>query len=335
MEADVSGAAWFVEIGSGSMKWRLPMPGQEGDVQSDVSPLGRFSRHSRPLDLAGGLGRTDRLSERALGDLDTALAELAAEVAGRRLAPPQVVGTEVLRRAGGDQEAVSAMVAKHLGSNLRVLSVDEEAGLSLLAASTESTTGDITIMDLGAASTELATAAVTTSGSPGAGSVSSFSIPLGGRTIAADYLESDPPDPRDLSAALSVIELHLDDLRREHPDLAEAISSGTVVGLGAFVQVAAVEIGVDISSGSGPVDGYVLEHEAAEEIFRVLATESRSDRLHNPGLLPVHVDGVVGALCLVVEFFRQFGIDSIKISTVGPVDGLVVGDIVGDAKIGL
>lgn len=335
MGADELQAAWFVEIGSGSMKWRLPEPADEGQVQSEVSPLSRFSRHSRPLDLAGGL-RGDRLSEAVLVDLDQTLAGLAAGIADRSLAPPQVVGTEVFRRAESDLEAVSNMVAHHLGSTFRVLSVDEEAALSLLAARTVSATDEqITIMDLGAASTELATYDFAASGRLSPRNVSSFSIPLGGRTIAADYLVSDPPDPRDLSAALSVIELHLDDLRRDHPNLAEAITSGTVVGLGAFAQVAAVEIGVDVGSGFDPVDGYVLEHEAAEEVFRALATESRSDRLHNPGLLPIHVDGVVGALCLVVEFFRQFGTDSIKISTVGPVDGLAVGHISGDAKIGL
>ena len=30
----------------------------------------------------------------------------------------------------------------------------------------------------------------------------------------------------------------------------------------------------------------VLERDAAEEVFRALATETRADRLHNPGLDP-------------------------------------------------
>ena len=38
----------------------------------------------------------------------------------------------------------------------------------------------------------------------------------------------------------------------------------------------------------------VIERDAAEEVFRTLATESRAQRLHNPGLEPGRVDTVLG-----------------------------------------
>ncbi len=317
-------ATWFVEIGSGSLKWRILADGSA-------------ERHSRDIGLSSGLDQSGELSGAALMSLESAFSDLSAVQADRELGPPVVVASEVMRRAQANQDAVSKLASNHLDAELRVLTSNEEAALSLAAVRSQvAFAGEsLSVVDLGAASTELATLGDGSGGVVTVDRTLSFSMPLGGRTLAAEYLQLDPPDPRELSAALSVVELHLDDLRREHRELAEAISSGKLVGLGACVQIAAVEIGVDIADGPDPVAGYILEHEAAEEIFRVLATESRADRLHNPGLLAHHVDGVLGALCIVVELFRQFAIDSIEISTVDMVDGLVVDHMLGDAKIGL
>ncbi len=321
---------WFVEIGSGSMKWRIP----SDDVGGGESAM---ERHSCEIGLSAGLGADGGLSADSIARLDTALSDLGTSTAGRGLGFPVVVASEALRRAASDQSTVTDLVLRHLGAQLEILSGAEEGALALTAVRSQREPSDapLTVVDVGAASTELVTGGGGSTDTVAEDHVSSFSMPLGGRSLAAQYLESDPPDPRELSAALSVVELHLDDVRREHSDLAHALTSGTVVGLGACVQIAAVEIGVDIADGPEPVAGYVLTHEAAEEIFRVLATESKADRLHNPGLLAHHVDGVVGALCIVVELFRQFAIDSLEISTVDVVDGLAVGHFPGDAKIGL
>ena len=48
-----------------------------------------------------------------------------------------------------------------------------------------------------------------------------------------------------------------------------------------------------------------IDRDAAEEVFRALATESRADRLHNPGLEPARVDTVLGASCVLVGLMRR------------------------------
>ena len=138
-----------------------------------------------------------------------------------------------------------------------------------------------TVLDIGAGSTEVATDAGP-DGGQGRGTVRSSSLPIGARTLTEAYLHQDPPGPAELSSALSVAELHYDDLRREMSGLDAALEAGTVLGVGAIGQIAAVEIG--LADPAGPVDGYRLEKAAVEEVFRALATESAADRAHNPGL---------------------------------------------------
>ncbi len=152
------------------------------------------------------------------------------------------------------------------------------------------------------------------------GELSAISLPIGAATVTAAYLLSDPPDPAELSAALSVVELHLDDLVRERPALAAAIGDSPIVGLGVIRFVAEVELGV---ADGDAIDGYLLERHAAEELFRALATESHDDRAANPGLQPDHVGWIVGAMCILLEFMRRFGVETIRVSTLGPPDAVV------------
>ena len=100
--------------------------------------------------------------------------------------------------------------------------------------------------DIGSRSTQMATG-------HGDG-VSSVTVPIGSTTITADYLLSDPPDPGELSAALSVVELYLDDVVRQRPELVAAISDSTIVGMGAIRFVAEVELGV---AEGDQIDGYI------------------------------------------------------------------------------
>jgi len=172
--------------------------------------------------------------------------------------------------------------------------------------------GRLVTFDIGHESTRLATNVD--------GRTVAMSLPIGAATVTAEHLRSDPPDPGELSAALSVVELYLDDVVREQPELAAAIADSTIVGLGVIRFVAEVELGV---ADGDAIDGYILERDAAEELFRALATESHLDRAANPGLQPDHVGWIVGAMCILLGFMRRFAIDEIWVSTGGPIDGMV------------
>lgn len=275
--------------------------------------------------------------------LRAVLAEYRALADGQQ-ASIRAIGSSPARRATNRAE-LHAVVTDTLGVSLEVVDGADEASLAFAGACSAipvdgatQIAADRTIVtvDVGGGSTDFA------AGRRGA-SVDAWSVPIGGVLVAETYLESDPPDPSELSAALSVIELHLDDLRREAPTLAAAVADpdAVIIGLGGVVTVAAVEIGLLDADplngdGDGPLHDLVLEHAAVEDVFRTLATESRADRAHNPGLPPSRVDDIVGGCAVLVETMRQFGIDSLRVSQRGLADGALLGtDPVADASADL
>lgn len=148
-----------------------------------------------------------------------------------------------------------------------------------------------------------------------------LSFDLGYSSVTDTFLVSDPPKAEELSAALSVVELHLDDIVRElnlerSPDDGRspfdmAVRDGEIIGIGPiFTNLAAIELG----HANEAIDGFELTREAAEDVFRTIATESLPDRLHNPGLDADWGSSIVGGACLVVEAFRRWDIEVITVS---------------------
>jgi exopolyphosphatase/guanosine-5'-triphosphate,3'-diphosphate pyrophosphatase len=139
--------------------------------------------------------------------------------------------------------------------------------------------------------------------------------------LTEKYLHSDPPAPEELHACLSVTEAYLDDVVRELPAARDA---RRFVGLaGTVTTVAAVEIGL-AAYDRDRIHHFELTHAAAEDVFRTLATESRADRIHNPGLEAARADVIVGGCCVLVAIFRYFGFDSCLVSEADILDGLVL-----------
>ena len=58
-------------------------------------------------------------------------------------------------------------------------------------------------------------------------------------------------------------------------------------------------------------------------MFRTLATESRDERIHNPGLEEARADVIVGGCCVLVSIFRHWGFDECLVSEADILDGLV------------
>ncbi len=148
-----------------------------------------------------------------------------------------------------------------------------------------------------------------------------ITIDIGYKSANDLYIPSDPPRPEELSAALSVVELHLDDVVRELNAERSAddgrsafdmtVRDETIVGVGPiFVALAAVELG----ELSAEIDGFELTREAVEDVFRTIATESNEDRRFNPGLDPVWSEQIVGGACVVVEAYRCWDLDKVVVS---------------------
>ncbi len=141
---------------------------------------------------------------------------------------------------------------------------------------------------------------------PGGGTAT---IPWGAVNLAARWLaDRDPPRPADLTNALGTVTDEIDDIIREH----EAFGALDELRCGGppMTSIARVEIGAE----STP-DEVALTKPDAEEIFRMLATESSRERAHNPGLASDDVDTVVASCCILLAFVRRLRLDEVTLLT--------------------
>jgi exopolyphosphatase/guanosine-5'-triphosphate,3'-diphosphate pyrophosphatase len=226
----------------------------------------------------------------------------------------RVAATSASRDAANRDEFFDA-VEELIGTRPELLSGDEEGRLSFRGATGEldPATGPFLVVDIGGGSTELIVGADRVEGV--------MSVDIGCVRLTEKFLLHDPPQPEELSACISLSETYLDDVVREIPAVAEA---RTLVGLaGTITTVVAVEIGLE-TYDRDRIHHFHLTHDAAEDVFRTLATESRADRIHNPGLEEARADVIVAGCCVLVAVFRHFGFDEMIVSEADILDGLAL-----------
>jgi len=226
----------------------------------------------------------------------------------------RIVATSAVRDATNRNIFLEA--AKEVtGSEVELLSGEEEAELSFLGATHEMERGEAPylIFDLGGGSTEFAYGNETCE--------EFFSTDVGCVRTSEKFIRSDPPLPEELSAALSVIELHLNDVEQA---ITKISSAKTLIGLaGTVTATAMIEQGLQEYSYDA-VHHYRMTKESMEEVFRILATDSRENRLTNPGMEEDRVDVIVGGVCVLIQIMRQFGFSECLVSERDILDGLVL-----------
>lgn len=280
------------------------------DRQGDI--LRRFATPR----LGEGVARTRLLASEAQARAIDVLQEYTKDIAEADVSQVRIIGTSACRRATNiDQFA--AMVREATNVDLEVVDEHTEAKLSFRGAltglslnSTHGAERPIVVVDIGGGSTEF-TIGVR---EPEA----TFSLPYGAVVTTETELAHDPPRPEELTNAIGAVEDDLEELARAHPAL---ISDPLVVGVaGTIVTVAAVEIGLT-SFDDAALHGFVLSKDAAEDVFRTLATERLTDRVFNPGLPRDRADIIVGGCCVLVGIMRRLRLDSLVVSTRNLLDG--------------
>ena len=68
--------------------------------------------------------------------------------------------------------------------------------------------------------------------------------------------------------------------------------------------------------------GFVLSRDAAEDVFRTVATEPLAQRKYNPGLSAHRADIIVAGCCILVATMRRLHLNEITVSTRGLLDGV-------------
>lgn len=135
-----------------------------------------------------------------------------------------------------------------------------------------------------------------------------YEAAFGVRALAGDELcGSDPPGPEQLTNALGAVADRFEEVILQRPDIVDVTE--VHVGGAEMRTVARVEAGADDVEFP-----YALGRSDAEEVFRLLATETAADRTHNPGLADDQVDVVVASCCVVLAVMRRLSLDTVAIS---------------------
>jgi exopolyphosphatase / guanosine-5'-triphosphate,3'-diphosphate pyrophosphatase len=218
-------------------------------------------------------------------------------------------------RDAANRDDLFAPATAIVGTPPELLSGDEEARLSFLGAVSEldAASGPFLVVDIGGGSTEFAVGTTEPEGV--------ISVDIGCVRITEKFLRSDPPSAVELSQALSVVRDYLDDVAREIPAAREARQPDELAGT--VTTVAAVEQGL-AAYDRDRIHHFVLTRDAAEDVFRTLATERRADRIHNPGLEPGRADVIVGGAAILVAVMRYFEHPTCLVSESDILDGLVL-----------
>lgn len=301
-----------IDLGTNSTRLLVAESGAAGEPPRSIERLMRITRLGQGVDASGGL------ASEAIDRTVSVLAEYR-EVMDRLEVPVgrvRVAATSAARDAS-NREVFFDAVERAVGARPELLSGEDEARLSFAGATADldPALGPFLVFDLGGGSTEFV---LGTTGPEGR-LEGALSLEVGCVRLTERFITSDPPLPEDLTAAISYTEAWLDDVLRELPG---AVDARTTVGLAGTVSaVAAVEQGL-AEYDRDAIHHFTLTRDAAEDVFRTLATEARADRVHNPGLEEARADVIVGGCCALVAIFRTLGLDEVLVSEADILDGL-------------
>lgn len=301
-----------IDIGTNSTRLLVAEAGPDGRLVT-VERLMRITRLGQGVDADGSLAAEamDR-TVAVLQDYRRVMDGLGVP-AGR----VRTTATSAARDAGNREVFFDAAEAA-LGARPELLSGEDEALLSFTGATADldPADGPFLVFDLGGGSTEF----VFGTAGPDGRIEASLSIDVGCVRLTERFLaQGDPPAPEDLTAAITYTDTWLDDVLLAIPQVGEA---RTVVGLAGTVStVAAVEQGL-ATYDRAAIHGFVLTKDAAEDVFRTLATEARADRIHNPGLEEARADVIVGGCCALVAILRRLSLEQVVVSESDILDGL-------------
>src|SRR5579862_5663423 len=234
-----------IDIGSNTTRLLVAEP-----VDGRLRELLRQRAFTR---IGRGLRTDDTIPEKKIREV--------ADVVATQVRLARELGTETIRavataaiREAANQEDLTRAIAERAGVAVEILSDEEEARLAFVGATSaldHPPDGDIAVVDVGGASSEIAI------GTMAGGVRASSSFRIGSGFLADSYLHDDPPTV----AQLQRVRAHV---------------SGTFEGFSLPTPELAVGVGGSSTSLRRLVGG-VLDHETLERGLRILATHSSED----------------------------------------------------------
>jgi exopolyphosphatase/guanosine-5'-triphosphate,3'-diphosphate pyrophosphatase len=279
------------------------------------SPSGEsLARLMRITRLGKGVDATGKLDPDAIERTLAVLREYQGVIEELGVAKVRMTATSAARDAVNRDEFFGP-AREIIGVTPELLSGADEGRLSFTGAvsGVAPELGPFLVVDIGGGSTEFSLGTTECE--------ATVSIDVGCVRLSEKYLHHDPPLPEELLSCISVTDVFLDDVVRAMPGIGEV---STFIGLaGTITTAAAVEMGLP-EYDHDRIHHFRLTTDAAEDVFRTLATESYDERIENPGLERERADVIVGGLCVLVAIMRRFGFAECLVSEADILDGLAM-----------
>ena len=293
-----------IDVGTNSVKLHV---GERLDDGGWETVLDR----SEVTRLGEGIHQSGRLGEEPLRRTVDAVAELA-DAARREGAEAIVaVGTAGLRQAANAEELLEA-VRERAGIEVEVISGEEEARLSYLAA-TEALhlgTGRLGVFETGGGSSQF------TFGE-GGHVEERFSLDLGAVPITERFGLDRAVDEATVAAVRAEIASQLGPLRdRPALDLLAGIG-------GAITNLAGVQLGLE-RYDPGRVRGFELEAAEVDRQIELYRTRDAEQRRGIRGLQPKRAEVILAGACIVRGVLAELGREAITVSDQGLRHGVLI-----------
>ena len=263
--------------------------------------------------LKAGAAADGSLSPAALERLASCLADYATDI--QDFGPDLVLaaGTSAVRDAPNHRE-VGAVVNRHLLTELRILTGDDEAALAFAGARRLFPgDGGALVLDIGGGSTEVVWGL---DSRPAA----SISLPLGCVRQTERFITSDPPDA-DQVAALAADAETLLVAGIESIGGRAATGSLPLVGVaGTVTSIAAITHG---RYDRETIHGCRLSLDALIAVKNRLVGMSITERQRVPGLHPDRAAVIIAGAVIAEESLRALGRDALIVSELDILDGLL------------
>ncbi len=230
-----------------------------------------------------------------------------------------LVGTAAIRQARDGGEFLARLGAQ-AGIRARVVSGEEEAGLTLLGATwgLGPLAGTFALLDVGGGSTEVLLA-------EGGRMLVAVSLALGVVHLVERFFAHDPAEPDELVRCRGYVDRRLRDevwprLRPHHPTMLIA-SAGTPTTL------AALDLGLS-AYDPARVQGHRLAAGAIERLTAQIAALPLAERARTPALEPGRADVIVPGGIVLAAALAGLGLPAALVSDAGLREGVLL-DAVG------
>lgn len=295
-------------------------------AEVDASNLEAIEYHRAITRLGGGYTEAGGIAREAVARTLEALRGFRAIIDSHAVVPSEVVAsaTSVVRRAvnGG---AFTAEVLRETGIDLKVISGDEEARISLIgmlsALDKDVAEKRHLAIDIGGGSTEFVI-------SEGGALKAAWSMEMGVVHLSESRIKEDPPAGEELSLVKNDISETFDKLISNMKDNAIPIdyfreNSELIGTAGTVTSLAAIDLGLSEYDREA-VNNHVITRGKVEALYEKLSAMTLTERSKIPELEGGREDLIIPGLLIIIETMTRFGFDSIRAIDAGLLEGLLL-----------